>query len=130
MGPAGPRAVVLDAGALIAFERRNERVRALMRLVAETDGVLVVPAGALAQAWRDGRRQARLAGVIGSEGVLIDPLDEPGAKAAGGVCGRTGTSDVVDASVVVAARLHNAPVVTSDAGDLRRIDPALDVYEL
>ena len=130
MGAGRPRPVVLDAGALIAFERGDKRVRALARLAGDTDAVLVVPAAALAQAWRDGQRQARLAALMASRTSVVDMLDEPGAKATGVLCGRSRTADVVDASVVVAARLRRAPVVTGDPVDLRRVDPSLEVYAL
>ena len=53
--------LVLDAGALIALDRNDRSVWAMLR-VAAGDGELVrVPAGAVAQAWRDGSRQALLA---------------------------------------------------------------------
>jgi hypothetical protein len=105
-------------------------MRALARLSADSDGRLIVPAPVLAQVWRDGRRQVRLAALLGAASTEVDVLDEAGAKAAGVLCGRSGTRDVVDASVVVAARVNGAPVVTSDPDDLRRIDPALHVRTL
>jgi predicted nucleic acid-binding protein len=130
VGAQGARPVVLDAGALIALERGDPRMRALARLSADSDGRLIVPAPVLAQVWRDGRRQVRLAALLGAASTEVDVLDEAGAKAAGVLCGRSGTRDVVDASVVVAARVNGAPVVTSDPDDLRRIDPALHVRTL
>jgi hypothetical protein len=45
----------------------------------------------------------------------------------GVVCGRAGTTDVVDASVVVCARQRGHQVVTGDPGDLLSIDPDLAV---
>ena len=130
MGTPGSRPVVFDAGALIEFDRGDSRMRALVRLARDRASTLVIPAGALAQAWRDGSRQARLAALVGSETTIVEVLDEPAAKAAGVLCGRSRTSDIVDASVVVAARAYGAVVVTTDPGDLRRIDPALDVHPL
>jgi hypothetical protein len=47
------------------------------------------------------------------------------AEAAGVLCGRAGTSDVVDACVVLVARRERAVVVTSDVDDLRQLDPGL-----
>jgi predicted nucleic acid-binding protein len=38
---------------------------------------------------------------------------------------RTATADIVDAHVVVCARRAGQSVVTSDAGDLRKIAPEL-----
>src|SRR5207244_6080296 len=79
VGTPGPRPVVLDAGALIEFDRGAERMRALVRLARQRAVPLIVPAGALAQAWRDGRRQARLAALVGAPDTRIDVLDEAGA---------------------------------------------------
>lgn len=40
------------------------------------------------------------------------------------------TDDVVDATVALCARERGGAVVTSDAADLRRIDPALTVIAI
>lgn len=117
-----PRPLVLDAGALIAFERGDRRVRALL---AEARRI-VIPAGALGQAWRDGRRQVPLRALCDSSKAEVVPLDRLRAEAAGVLCARAGTSDVIDASVVLTARQQkDAVVVTSDPDDLRRLDPSL-----
>jgi len=121
MGPERPRPIVLDAGALIAIERADRRVVRLLELAGDVH----VPAGALAQAWRNPARQARLVRVMASDGVKIEALDGTNARAAGQLCGATGTTDVVDASVVVLARTVGGLVVTSDPEDLRRLDPAV-----
>lgn len=131
MGTHGPRAVVLDAGALIAYERGSGRMRALLRLAATTKGsLLVVPAGVVAQVWRDGARQARLGALLSAERLRVEVLDEPLARAAAVLCGRSGAADIVDASVVLATRVNNAVVVTSDAADLARLDPGINVVEV
>lgn len=127
MGSPRPRAVVLDAGALIQFDRGHPRIRALVRLALERSAPVIVPAGALGQAWRDGSRQVPLAALLSARITLVESLDEPMAKAAGVLCGRTRTADVIDASVVLAARSRDAVVVTTDESDLRRIDPDLEV---
>ncbi len=125
MGPAGPGSVVLDAGALIAFERNDRRVRRLVELSVEHDRRLHVPAGVIAQVWRDGARQGRLARLVKSGLLDVRALDLDEARAAGVTCGATGTADVIDASVAILARRHRATVVTSDPEDLRRLDPEL-----
>ena len=121
---------VLDTGALVGFERNDRRVVAIMRRALEHGDALVVPAGVVAQAWRDGRRQARLARLLGSPVCEVEPLADAGARAAGQLLGLTRTADVVDASVVIAARARGLGVVTSDPNDLRRLDPSLDVVAL
>ena len=88
---------------------------------------LSVPAGVIGQVWRDGRRQARLARLLGSDGVDIEPLDDLKARAAGQLCGVSNTSDVIDASVVLCARARGHVVMTSDARDLMRLDSTLRV---
>jgi hypothetical protein len=118
---------VLDAGALIAFERNDRRVRTLVELALQMGGALHVPGGVVAQVWRDGGRQARLARLLGSGLLQVTALDREEAQATGVVCGRSGTPDVVDASVVLLARRHAAVVVTSDPSDLKRIDPSLEL---
>lgn len=86
-----------------------------------------VPAGALGQAWRNPARQVRLVRVVSSDGVVIHPLDATSARAAGQLCAATSTSDVIDASVVLVARVVDGVTVTSDADDLRRLDPGIDL---
>lgn len=127
MGSRRPRPVVLDAGAFIAFERNDVRVRSLVELALSAGGALHTPAAVVVQVWRHGGRQARLARLIGSGLVQVQALDTEEAQATGTVCGESGSADVVDASVVLLARRHRARVVTSDPDDLRRIDPTLEV---
>jgi hypothetical protein len=127
MGTRRPRHVVLDAGAFIAFEKNDRRVRALVELAFAQGASLFTTGGVVAQVWRDGSRQARLARLLGSELVRVQPLDREEGQATGAICGETGTRDVVDASVVLLARRLGAPIVTSDPGDLRRIDPGAEL---
>jgi hypothetical protein len=123
MGAKRPRPVVLDAGALIAVDRADRRVIRLLELA----GVVHVPAGALAQAWRNPARQVRLGRVMSAENIVVHPLDDLSARAVGQLCAATATSDVVDASVVLVARSVDGVIVTSDADDLRRVDPSIDL---
>jgi predicted nucleic acid-binding protein len=130
MGKKAPTTVVLDAGALIAFQKADERMRALCREALRVGSRLVVPAGVLAQVWRDRARQVPLRILLAPSVTEVPPLDRALAEAAGVLCGRTGTSDVIDASVVLTARRLRAPVVTSDADELRRLDLSLDLHEI
>jgi hypothetical protein len=116
--------LTLDAGALIAFERNDRHLVSLMARAIERGHTFAVPAGAVGQVWRDGQRQARLARLLGSEKVEIESLDDRRARDAGQLCGVTGTTDVIDASVVLCARAHRHRIVTSDPADLRRLDPS------
>ncbi len=115
--------LVLDAGALIAFERNERRIVTLLARALERELSLVVPAGVVGQVWRDGRRQARLARLLATDEVEVEALDDTRARAAGQLCGVKGTSDVIDAAVVLSARARSCKIVTSDPGDLARLDP-------
>jgi len=125
VGPVGPRPLILDAGALIAFERLDRRVVRLLELA----GDLHVPAGVVGQVWRNPARQVRLVRLLATDAVAVHSFDFETAKAAGHLCGSAGTADVVDAAVVLVARGCGGVVVTSDPADIRRIDPGLDLVE-
>lgn len=125
MGSVRPRPLILDAGALIAFERSDRRVVRLIELAEE----LHVPAGVVGQVWRNPARQVRLVRLLATDEVAVHQLDFETAKAAGHLCGATGAADVIDASVVLVARGRDGVVLTSDAADIRRIDPNLDLVD-
>jgi hypothetical protein len=114
---------VLDAGALIAFERLDRRILRLLELAEDVQ----VPGAVVAQVWRNPARQVRLVRMLAAEPVTLVPLDGIEARAVGQLCAATGTSDVVDASVVLLGRRTGGVVVTSDPDDLRGIDPGLDL---
>ena len=124
------KGLTLDAGALIAFDRGQRRTSLLIWTTLRRKSPIAVPAGVLGQAWRDGKKQARLAKLLRSQGVEIEPLDEQRARAAGQLCGVRGTSDIIDASVVLCARRRGQRIVTSDAADMRRLDPSIELEEL
>lgn len=130
MGKARPQAVVLDAGALIAFERGDGRARALVREALRAGVRLVIPAGVLGQVWRGAARQVPLRALMKGPTTVVPALDQVLAEAAGVLCARTRTSDVIDASVVLVARRERAVVVTSDVDDIRRLDGALPVERI
>jgi hypothetical protein len=118
---------VLDAGAFIAFEKNDRAVRTLIELALAHGGALHTTGGVVAQVWRDGSRQARIARLLASDLVRVQPLDREEAQATGAICGEAGTSDVVDASVVLLARRHGASIVTSDPDDLKKLDAGAEL---
>ncbi len=118
--------ITMDAGALIAIERGDRRARLLLDEVERAGLTVAVPVGPLAQVWRDGSRQAMLARFIrGADIVELVDWDAPGALAAGVLCGRTGTSDVIDASVAICAQERGHAVMTSDPDDLAALHSGL-----
>lgn len=122
--------LTLDAGALIAFERGDRDMLAIVVASRDMNAKLVVPAGVVAQVWRDGKKQVRLARLLGSETVEIEMLTDRRARAAGQLCGITKTTDIVDASVALCARAHGGGVVTSDPDDLLHLDASLRIVRV
>ena len=119
--------IVLDAGALIALDRGDKRMIALLQRALAQGRAFRVPAGVVGQAWRDGRVQVTLARFLRSEEVEIIPLDEQLARSCGELCGASDTRDIIDASVVILARDRRDAIITSDPNDLRRLDPAAQI---
>lgn len=122
--------VTLDAGALIALDRGNRRVIALLARAAELGVEIGIPATALAQAMRQPARQARLSRLIRQPSTRLAPLDGPDATGVGIILAASGTKDIVDAHVVLCARRAKQPIMTSDPDDLRRLDPKAQLISL
>jgi predicted nucleic acid-binding protein len=122
--------VTLDAGGLIALDRDDRRVVVLLARARETGARVTVPATALAQAIRRPERQARLARLIRQPATDVIDLGRVDATHVGRLLAASGTSDIADAHVVVCARRSGQPVVTSDPGDLRALDPALRLIQV
>jgi predicted nucleic acid-binding protein len=118
------RSIVYDTGALLAAERGNPDFLALHDEVTRARIRPVVPVVVLAQAWRGGP-QHQISRVL--KGCDVLPDDQRAGRAAGVACAASGTADVVDAIVIVTAVQNQAPVVTSDSGDLARIADAIGV---
>ena len=116
--------VTYDTGALIAGERRNPRMVTFHEWIVGNGIRPVVPAGVLAQVWRDGSgRQAPLAQIL--KQCQVEPLDETLAKQVGAASHKTGSNDVVDISVVVSAIGRGDRIVTSDEDDIKEIMASL-----
>jgi len=117
--------VTFDAGGLIALDRNDRRVLALLARATERGTRVTIPATALAQAIRNPARQARLSRLIRQSGTDLVALNGPDATAVGLLLARSGTADIADAHVVLCAQRARQAVVTSDADDLRRLAPDL-----
>lgn len=74
-------ALVLDTGALVALERDDRGVWGLLREATDTDEIVQVPAGVIAQAWRDGSRQVLMVRALAHCDEI--PLDGAGARDSG-----------------------------------------------
>lgn len=122
--------LVLDAGALISLDRNDRGTWALLRVAADESVAVFAPAAAIAQAWRDGARQVLLTRALAHCDEVA--LDGTRARAAGMLCGKAGTSDIVDASVALTAAgaaRHGGSVsiATSDPADIGKLLDALGV---
>jgi predicted nucleic acid-binding protein len=122
--------ITFDAGGLIALDRNDRRVIALLARASELGIRVIVPATALAQAVRNPARQARLSRLIRQAATDLVPLNGSDATAVGLLLAETGTADIADAHVVICARRTGQAIVTSDPGDLRRIDPELKIVAI
>jgi hypothetical protein len=111
-------AVVFDAGGLIALDRGERRVGALLAAVAASGVEAVTSSACVAQAWRDPARQARLARAL--PGFLEHPLGFASARDCGRLLARAGSVDVVDAALALLVQSGDT-VVTSDPGDIARL---------
>jgi len=122
--------VTFDAGPLIALDGDDRRVVVLLARARETGTRITIPASALAQAIRRPERQARLSRLIRQPTTDVVDLGRVDATNVGRLLAASGTSDIADAHVVICARRADQPVVTSDPGDLRQLDPALRLIAL
>jgi predicted nucleic acid-binding protein len=117
------KGVTYDTGALLAAERNDRRMWALHAGFLAEEVVPTVPAPVLAQAWRGGAKQASLTRLLAL--CQVEPMSEQQARAVGHLARRSRHADVVDLAVVEGALRRQDAVVTSDAGDIRRITAAV-----
>jgi predicted nucleic acid-binding protein len=117
--------ITFDAGGLIALDRNDRGVIVLLARATELGVRVIVPATALAEVIRNPARQTRLSRLIRQADTDLVPLNGPDATAVGLLLAETATADIVDAHVVICARRAGQVVVTSDPGDIRRIDSEL-----
>jgi predicted nucleic acid-binding protein len=122
----GPRApgLVLDAGALLALERREIRLLADLKRAGELGLPIRIPAGSLAQSWRGGPRSASIARLLQHASTVVR-VDESSAKEIGAFLAHlrlpeTAKPDVVDAHVALVTRATGSLVWTSDPSDMSR----------
>ena len=119
--------VTCDAGALIALDRDDRRVIALLARAAELGVRVTVPATALAQAMRRPARQARLSRLIRQPTTRLAALDGADATQVGLLLAASRTADIADAHVVICARRYAQAIATSDPDDLARLDSSVQL---
>ncbi|GAB4199134.1 MAG: hypothetical protein OHK0013_09010 [Sandaracinaceae bacterium] len=118
--------LILDAGALLALERGDREVLAMLKSELALGRVPRTHGGVVGQVWRGGTgKGARLAQVL--PGLRILPLDEALGRRAGLLLARARTSDVVDAALVLLA-VDGDTILTSDPEDLAKLAAAADLH--
>jgi predicted nucleic acid-binding protein len=122
--------ITLDAGGLIALDRDDRRVVVLLARARETGARVTIPATALAQTIRRPEQQVRLARLARQPTTDVIALDRVDATNVGRLLAASESSDITDAHVVICARRGGQRVVTSDPGDLRALDPAVQLIAL
>jgi predicted nucleic acid-binding protein len=110
--------IVLDAGAMIALERNDRALWAVLKTSAQVGDDVLVPSTVLAQVWRNRSTQNNVARAL--RHCVIADFD-PVARLVGELCGRAGTSDICDAHVALVAATRAYALYTSDPQDLRRL---------
>lgn len=115
--------VVLDAGAFVALDKGDVRMRARLIAARKLGADIVTTSPVVGQVWR-GARQALLSRVL--QGTRIDAPDEVAARRAGELLAKARTRDVVDALVVGLAR-DGDTIITSDVEDVRTLAAAAHI---
>jgi len=114
---AGRFGLTFDTGALIALERRTQRIWDIYRTAMHDAVPITVPVAVIVEWWR-GRTDVRER-ILG--GVRIEPLHLALARAAGEALASVKSATAVDAVVMASAALRGDVVYTSDALDLEKL---------
>jgi predicted nucleic acid-binding protein len=117
--------LVLDAGVLIAHERGDRSPAAWLDRAAREGVDVAVAAPTIAEVWRDGSRQARLARLLNV--CRIIDCDRQLARSGGEIMARASSRETLDAIVVATALLVGGAVVTDDLADLTPLGTAAGV---
>jgi hypothetical protein len=109
---------ILDAGALIAVDRRDRTIGARLRVLQQQGTPVRASSAVVGQVWRDGRKQVNLARVLA--GVGIEALGKDDGRRIGELLALAASADVVDAHVALMAADGDL-VLTSDPADIRKL---------
>jgi predicted nucleic acid-binding protein len=109
--------ITFDTGALIALERRRQRMKEVVERALARDQSITVPADVVAEWWR-GRTDLRVSIL---ESVDIEPLTEMLAKRAGEALAAVSGATLIDAVVMASAASRGDIVYSSDVEDLARL---------
>lgn len=109
--------ITFDTGALIALERRGQRIRKVLERATEQKIRITVPAAVITEWWRSRNdvRERILAA------VRIEPLSESLARVAGEALAAVSGATAIDAMVMASAAQRGDVVYTADVADLTKL---------
>lgn len=113
--------MILDAGFLISVDRSEANAHTFLTAASRSETALHTTEPVVAQVWRNGSRQARLAAFL--KAITIHPLDD--GRSVGQLIAQTSTSDVVDAHLVITAVRLGDDILTGDPADITVLSTAL-----
>ncbi len=113
--------MILDAGFLISIDRNERTAHAFLTTASRSETALHTTDPVVAQVWRNGSRQARLAALL--QTITIHPLND--GRPVGQLLAQTKTSDVIDAHLVITAVRLNDDILTGDPDDLTTLSAVL-----
>lgn len=111
--------LTLDAGALIAYERGDARIREILATAYARGLVPAIPAIALAEVWRGDAKDARVARLLKASSVEV--VDERSAREAGRLRRTTPGAGTVGACIATGVRRRGDALATSDPDDMRAL---------
>jgi len=106
--------VILDAGFLISVDRSEKSAHTFLTAAVRSGNALHTTHPVVAQVWRDGPRQARLAAFL--KVITVHPFDD--GRPVGLLLAQSKTSDVVDAHLVICAVRIGDAILTGDPDDI------------
>ena len=113
--------IILDSGAIIASERNDPTLGAILKAARKNRTPILVPATVVAETWRGPSTHARAAHLFGSVDAFPE-LNEQSARRVGALLAISKTAAIVDGNVVaIAIALRPATIVTSDVHDVTHL---------
>lgn len=113
--------IILDSGAIIASERNDPTLAAILKAARKNRTPILVPATVVAETWRGPSTHARTAHLFGSVDGFPE-LNEQTARQVGALLAVSKTAAIVDGNVVaIAIALRPATIVTSDVNDVTHL---------
>jgi predicted nucleic acid-binding protein len=110
----------LDTGALIALERRRQRMLGFLAIAKADKIPIVVPSVCIAEWWR-GRTDVREK-ILAA--VLVEHTDDVLVRLAGLALATVPAATCIDAMVMASAARRGGIVLTSDVDDMIRLQTA------